>query len=258
MLPSLYISHGSPALMIMDNDTTRFLKQLPSQFDKPKYILVVSAHWVTRDLKILYKENPGVIYDFYNFPRELYELEYKAKSSLEKSDEIIGLFESNGIKITKDTTREGYDHGVWSILRFIYPKADIPVIQLSLPISYDVNQLMKVGEILSKLKDDTLIIASGALTHNLRDVTWDEDESFVKEYAKVFRDWIVEKLENNETKSLMNFYSEAPYLQHNHPTLEHFLPLYVSLGASKTKIGNSIHSSFMYGNQAMDTIIFKE
>ncbi len=258
MLPSLYISHGSPALMIMDDDTTKFLKQLPSRFDKPKYILVVSAHWVTRDLKILYKENPGLIYDFYNFPRELYELEYNAKSSIEKSDEIIELLESNDIEITKDTSREGYDHGVWSVLRFMYPKADVPVIQLSLPINYDIKQLIRLGEILSKLKEDTLIIASGALTHNLRDISWNEEENFVKDYAKIFRDWIVEKLENKEIQSLINFYSEAPYLKHNHPTLEHFLPLYVSLGASKTKAGESLHNRFMYGNQAMDTIIFKE
>ena len=119
MLPSIYISHGSPMIMVRDNTTTNFLKNLPSIFEEPKFILVISAHWVTKNLNILYEESPSLIYDFYGFPKELYELKYDASSSKEKSDEIISLFESNGMKIEKDTSRNGFDHGVWSILRFM-------------------------------------------------------------------------------------------------------------------------------------------
>ncbi|XPV68238.1 MAG: DODA-type extradiol aromatic ring-opening family dioxygenase [Halarcobacter sp.] len=257
MLPSLFISHGSPALIMMNNGTTEFLKKLPSTFEKPKYILVISAHWVTNGLKILYEDKPYTIYDFYNFPKELYEQTYEAKSSKSKSDEIVELLKENNIDILKDKTRGGYDHGVWTILKLMYPDADIPVLQISLSVNYDSKELVRLGEILGKLKNDTLIISSGTMTHNLRDSNWDNN-SFVKPYAKEFRNWIVEKLESADINSLIDYRKKAPYLVQNHPTLEHFLPLFVSLGASKTKVGKSLNDVYMYSNQSMDTIIFKE
>lgn len=257
MLPSLYISHGSPALMMMDNSTTNFLKELSSKFDKPKYILVISAHWITNNLKILYKESPSTMYDFYNFPKELYELLYKAKSDLEKSDEIVSLLKNSGFNVEKDSLRGGFDHGVWSPLSFLYPNADIPVLQLSLPLNYDSQELFKLGKTLKELREDTLIIASGSMTHNLADINWDENSTAVKPYAIEFRDWIVNKIEVGDVDSLINYKLKAPYLRQNHPSEEHLLPLFVALGSSTNHIGKSLHNKYMYGNQSMDTIIFK-
>lgn len=257
MLPSLYISHGSPALMVMENITTKFLKQLSSTFEKPKYILVISAHWVTKNLKILYKENPELIYDFYNFPKELYEITYPAKSDKNKNDEIITLLEENGFSIEKESLRDGFDHGVWSPLSFLYPNADIPILQLSLPLSYSPKRLFELGNVLKKLKNDTLIIASGALTHNIFASSWNSEDSLIAPYAKEFRDWIIEKTENAEINSLLNFKTEAPKLSENHPSLEHFLPIFVAMGASDNYVGKSLHNIFMYNNQSMETIIFK-
>jgi len=257
MLPSLYISHGSPMLMMMNNQSTKFLKELSSTFDKPKYILVISAHWVSNNLKILYEDKPSTIYDFYNFPDELYDLTYEAPSSKEKNDEIVKLLDSNEIQIEKDISRGGYDHGVWSPLKFLYPNADIPIIQISLPYNYDAKKLIHLGEVLSNLRENTLIIGSGSLTHNLKGMNRDEN-SYVKPSAKAFRDWIVEKIENADIESLINYRREAPFLGENHPTLEHLLPLFVSFGASKNKVGKSLHDVYMYGNLSMDTIIFKD
>jgi len=254
MLPSIYISHGSPMIMVRDNTSTNFLKNLPSIFEEPKFILVISAHWVTKNLNILYKESPSLIYDFYGFPKELYELKYDASSSKEKSDEIISLFESNGMKIEKDTSRNGFDHGVWSILRFMYPKAEIPVLQISIPQEFSSEDFLKMGEILHLLRDNTLIIGSGALTHNLKDVNWDEETKDIKEYAIKFHDFIVENLKNGNHKKL---FERAPFLQQNHPTLEHLIPLLVNIGSSKDKIGINLNDVYLYGNQSMDTIIFK-
>lgn len=257
MLPSLYISHGSPALMIQKNRTTEFLNNLSSNFEKPKFILVISAHWVTNTLKILYEESPSLIYDFYGFPKELYELKYPAKSSKRKSDEIVELLKSNGIKIEKDDFRGGFDHGVWSPLKFLYPDANIPVLQISLPMNYDADELLKLGEILSVLREDTLIIASGSITHNLGDITWIEEDDSAKPYVKEFKNWIIEKLKNADIDSLTNYRKKAPYLALNHPTLEHFLPLFLSLGTSKSKVGKSLHDVYMHGNLSMDTVIFE-
>ena len=257
MLPSLYISHGSPMLMISDNQSTRFLSALSSTFEKPKYILVISAHWVSNNLRILYEDNPSTIYDVYNFPNELYNLTYKAPSSKKKSDEIVDLLKSNNIQIEKDISRAGYDHGVWSPLKFLYPNADIPVLQISLPVNYDAKELIKLGEILYELRDNTLIIGSGSMTHNLMQMDRDEN-SFVKPSAVFFRDWVVDKLENADVDSLTKYRKEAPYLVQNHPSLEHFLPLFVSLGASKNRVGKSLHDVYMNGNLSMDTIMFEE
>lgn len=258
MLPSLFISHGSPMLMIEENNTTQFLKNLSSSIEKPKYILVISAHWVTNDLKILYKENPGLIYDFYNFPKELYQLKYNAKSDLNKIKQIVQLLESNHIKVDKDSSRSGFDHGVWSPLQFIYPKGDIPVIQLSLPINMNPSELFKIGSILKTLREDTLIIGSGSLTHNLYDLNRTIDEEYVKDYAKKFHDWVLNSLKDDNYKELLDFVNKAPFLRENHPSLEHFLPIFIALGASENRIGESLNNRFMYGNLSMDTIIFKE
>ena len=258
MFPSLYISHGSPALCIMENSTTSFLKNLSSNFDEPKFILVVSAHWLTKDLKILYEESPHTIHDFYNFPKELYQLKYEAKSDLNKCDEIINLIENSGIEIEKDISRGGFDHGVWSPLSLIYPNADIPIIQLSLPVNFDSKKLFELGVVLNKLREDTLIIASGAMTHNIMNSNWEDENAKPTSYAKEFRDWVVENIQKGNVESLLNYEKEAPNLQKNHPSKEHFLPLFVTFGASNNHIGESLHDIYMYGNQSMDTIIFKK
>ncbi len=254
MLPSIFMSHGSPMLMLRDNSTTEFFKNLPSTFEKPKFILVISAHWVTKNLKILYEESPSLIYDFYGFPNELYSLKYEAKNDIKKSDEIISLFEQNGINIEKDPTRGGYDHGVWSVLRFMYPNADIPVLQLSIPQNFTEEDYLKMGESLQILREDTLIIGSGTLTHNLMDRHRDEDTKNIKDYSIKFHDFIVENL---KVGNYQNLIERVPLLKQNHPTLEHFLPLLINIGSSKDKIGESANNVYMYGNLSMDSIIFK-
>ena len=257
MLPSLYVSHGSPALMIMDNKTTDFLKALPKSFEKPKYILVISAHWVTKELRILTNEEPFEIYDFYGFAQELYEKQYPANNDINKVNEIVKLLKEKRIAVFENETRSGYDHGVWSPLSLMYPKADIPVIQLSLPLNFSPKELVKLGESLQELREDTLIVASGAMTHNLRDSSAMEYDGNISTYAKEFRDWIVKKVEKADINSLTDYIQQAPKAIQNHPTQEHFLPLFVSLGASKDKKGKSLHDVYMYSNQSMDTIIFE-
>ena len=258
MLPSLFISHGSPQLSLMNNSTSTFLRNLSSLFDEPKYILVISAHWVTKELKILADENPTIIYDFFGFPEELYNVKYPIKNDLLQVNKIIKLLKNKNIDIIKDEKREGYDHGVWSPLSLMYPKADIPVIQISLPAHLCIEELLILGEALQELKDDTLIITSGAMTHNIKESVWQNENAKNDQQSEDFRNWIVNKLENKELTELKDFISKAPNVKENHPTLEHFLPLFISLGSSKNKAGKSLHNIYMYGNQSMDTIIFQE
>lgn len=257
MLPTLFISHGSPMLAIQEHQARDFLKELPKSFARPKYIIIVSAHWLTKDLRILANETPSKINDFYGFPEELFNLEYKAKNSSSYINDIKDAFKCHGIELTLDYQKEGYDHGVWAPLSLMYPKADIPVIQISLPIYYEAEELLKIGEVLQKFREQALVIGSGTMTHNIRASNRNIDAKPVS-YAEEFRDWIVEKIENGDTKSIESFKLKAPKLEFNHPTLDHFLPLLITIGASVSKKGEALNSIYMYGNQAMDTIIFKE
>ncbi len=256
MLPSIFISHGSPYLCLTQYPSAIFLKELPKLFDKPKYIIIVSAHWTTNELRILSNPNPNIIYDFYGFPKELYDKKYPIKNDLKKVEEIVEEFNNKNISIKKDDKKEGYDHGVWAALSLMYPNADIPVIQISLPVYFGAKELINIGEVLQEFRNEALIIGSGTLTHNLRDSKRDINAP-IDAYAKEFRDWIVSKVQNGDLDSLVNFLQNASELNKNHPSLEHFLPFFVALGTSKNKKGKALNNVFMYGNQAMDSILFE-
>lgn len=255
MLPSIYISHGSPALCLSKYKSATFLKELPKLFEKPKYIIIISAHWITKELRILTNPNPNIIYDFYGFPEELYNKKYPIKNDLEKVDEIVKQFNNKNIPILKDDKHEGYDHGVWAPLSLMYPDASIPIIQISLPIYSSARELIDIGEVFQELKNEALIIGSGTLTHNLG-ASLHDVEAPVAIYAKKFRDWIVSRVEEGDIEALSNFLSIAPEVYNNHPTLEHLLPLFIVLGSSKNKKAKALNNEFMYGNQAMDCIFF--
>jgi len=257
MLPTLFISNGSPTLTIENNSTTDFLKALPKQFKQPKTILVISAHWVTKELRVLSNEDPFIIYDFYNFPQELYEQEYPANNDIKKVHEVISLLTKANIDVFSEETRSGYDHGVWSPLKLMYPKADIPVVQLSLPLHFSAKELMNIGEALKSLREDTLIVASGAMTHNLREINWHNEEAKPLTYTVSFRNWVVNNLKSGNTNELINYKEHEDFFK-NHPTPEHFLPLFVVLGASNNCVGKSLHNVYRYGNLSMDTIIFEQ
>jgi len=256
MLPSLFISHGSPAIAIMNNEFSQFFKDLKNEFEEPKYIIIVSAHWQSKDLRILSHENAEIIYDFYGFPQALYEKKYEIKNDLKKVKEIKELLKNKNIDIKEDSLKEGYDHGVWVPLSFMYPKAHIPVIQISLPFSYSSYELYALGQALEVLRKDSLIIGSGNITHNLNDIHYDINAS-VKDYASTFRDYIIKNIREKRTEELLDFQNKAPKLKQNHPSLEHFMPLFFALGASKTKNVKVLNNTFMHGNLAMDSLVFQ-
>ncbi|WP_024955765.1 DODA-type extradiol aromatic ring-opening family dioxygenase [Sulfurospirillum arcachonense] len=257
MLPTLFISHGSPQLAIMEHDVADFLQKLPNKFEKPKYIIIVSAHWTSDNLKILVNENPTIIYDFYGFPKELYQVEYPVENDIKYVNKVYETIKSSKIDIEKDESRIGYDHGVWAPLSLMYKDADIPVVQLSLPIHFSGKKLMQIGAALQSLRDEALIIGSGNMTHNLFDSQW-EDEAPIKEYAREFRDWVVKNIENKNEDLLVDLINQAPYCAKNHPSLDHLLPFFVAYGASKGKTGIAMNDVYMYANQSMEMVLFKD
>ncbi len=255
MFPSIFISHGSPALCLSCSESSEFLKRLPLLFNKPKYIIMISAHWATKDLRIMSNPKPNKINDFYGFPAELYEMSYPIKNDLIKVEEVIKAFNKAGIEVSKDEEHEGYDHGICAPLSLMYPDADITVVQISLPVYCDARKLIEIGEVMYSLREEALIIGSGTLTHNLAKSHRDMNAPIDK-YAKEFRDWIVEKAKKGDVETLCDFIQKAPKLTENHPTLEHLLPLFIVLGTSKDKKAKVLNNVFMYGNQAMDCLVF--
>ncbi len=170
MNPSLFISHGAPNIIFSDLKSKKSIQNLKKILDTPKYIVIVSAHYVTKNLKVINPIANSLMYDFYGFEKELYEFKYNIKSDINLTNNLIEKLKNQGIDISIDENRTSYDHGVWSVLSLIYEKLEIPVIQLSIPISYTISEFLNLGEKLKIFKNEALLIFSGGVTHNLSEM----------------------------------------------------------------------------------------
>ena len=221
-LPALFIGHGSPMNAISDNSYTKALKKIADEIERPEAILVVSAHWQTRGTYITYKDEPTQIYDFYGFPEELYNIKYEPKNC-EKYSEII-LDELKGENI-KPTSEWGLDHASWAVLIHMYPKADIPVIEMSLNILLDAEGHYELGKKLYKLREKgILVIGSGNIVHNLMNFKAEIDAEPFK-WAVDFDKYISDAVKYKQHDKLINYKSLGKIAQLSVPTDEHYLPL---------------------------------
>jgi 4,5-DOPA dioxygenase extradiol len=256
MLPVLFISHGSPVLPLHPHPAIDFLKQLGSCLEKPSAILVISAHWGSRVPTVSAAPQPETIHDFWGFPSELYQLTYPAPGAPDLAERVAKLLAQAGFdyKISSD---RGLDHGAWEPLMLMYPNANIPVTQLSIQPQKGTAYHWQLGKALAPLRQEgVLIIASGAITHNLRAFGQYSLEAEPVEWAAAFDDWIAQTIvqPNINVDDLLNYRQIAPYASQNHPTEEHLLPLFVALGAAEPNpIATQLHSSFTYGVLSMAT-----
>lgn len=250
--PSLFISHGAPNFILENSISKKNMENITTTFDKPKYIIIISAHYVTNELSIINYETNRLMYDFYGFEKELYEYEFHIKSDEALTYNIINMLKEEKIKCSIDYSRDSYDHGVWTTLSTLYKKIDVPVIQLSLPINYTNEKLIKLGESLQKFKNEALIICTGGLTHNLGDMSLSNTP---KEYATLFNDMVTKDIEYGNYKNLLEIEKNSLYNK-NHPTKEHFLPLFIAIGSAINKSGKSFNSEMMYSNISMESFIF--
>ena len=253
MNPSLFISHGAPNIIFSDLKSKKSIQNLKKILNTPKYIIIVSAHYVTKNLKVINPIANSLMYDFYGFEKELYEFKYNIKSDLNLTNNLKEKIKNQGIDINIDENRTSYDHGVWSVLSLIYEKLEIPVIQLSIPISYTIPEFLKLGEKLKIFKDDALLVFSGGVTHNLSEMGYEDTKNYAKEFNHTIKD-IVENANVEELKNITkntNFYK-------NHPTLEHFIPLFIAFGSANNKKGKSFNSEMLYSNISIESFIFDE
>ena len=264
-LPALFISHGSPMLALQDSPARRALAELGRTLPRPRAILVASAHWETlHGTAVSLAPRPETIHDFGGFPGALYDLQYPAPGAYGEALQAARLLEQAGLAVTRDPQR-GLDHGAWVPLRVMYPEADIPVAQVSLRHRATPAEHMRMGRALRPLRDEgVLIVGSGSLTHNLYAFRGQPLETEAPHWVTEFADWVHARVAAADYDALLDYRAQAPYAQHNHPTDEHLMPLFVAIGAGgaspnaggRAPHAARVHASYEYGVLAMDAYAF--
>ena len=249
-LPALFISHGSPMLVFEDIPARQFIDGLGGTLERPKAILCVSAHWETERPTVSTATAPETIHDFYGFPDELYRLHYPAPGAPGLARRVVALLQDAGIDADVDAGR-GLDHGAWNPLLLAYPKADVPVTQLSIQAHLDPAHHAKVGRALQALRrEGVLVLASGGAVHNLRQFHVDREKP--APWALSFEAWLADRIAAGDEKALLSYRQDRPDGRQAHPRDEHLLPLFVALGAGGGAAGRPLHRSFAHGSLAMD------
>lgn len=252
--PTLFVSHGAPTLVLDDGPAHQFLKDLGKTLEKPEAILMISAHWETAVPMMTGAAKLKTIHDFRGFPKELYKIDYPASGSTHLVGQIRQLLHETGLEAEIDDDR-GLDHGAWVPLSLMYPDADVPVVQLSLQSHLGPAYHFALGKALSPLRQQgVLIIGAGSLKHNLRALD-PRISAIPPDWVKGFSDWVYTAVSQGRILDLIDYRQQAPDAARNHPSEEHFLPLFASLGAGGGK-GNRIHNSYTYGVLAMDAYRF--
>lgn len=251
-MPMLFVGHGSPMNAIEDNEFTRKWEEVGKKLKTPKAILAISAHWYTDGTRIQEEESPKMIYDMYGFPKEMYEIVYPAKGNPKLAREAMELI---GSKVTVDHTW-GLDHGIWSVLVKMYPNAEIPVVQLSVDGNADSAEHYKMGTQLSKLREEgVLILASGNVVHNLREVDWENSEGTA--WALDFDSYIKEAVLSGNYESAVNYHAHKSAVRAV-PTPDHFYPLLYILGAADKKDTITVfNDSCIMGSLSMTSYLFE-
>jgi 4,5-DOPA dioxygenase extradiol len=228
-MPVLFLGHGSPMNAIEENQFVKEFRKLGTEIQKPNAILCVSAHWETRGTFVTAMEKPPTIHDFGGFPKELFDVQYPAPGSPSLAEETKNMVHKTAIGLDHQW---GLDHGAWSVIKHMYPLADVPVIQMSLDYSQPASYHFDLAGELATLRDrGVLIVGSGNMVHNLRMVAWDKlDET---EYGY---DWAIEAnkkmkqfILSGDSQPLVNFKSQGKPFELAIPTPEHYLPLLYAL-----------------------------
>lgn len=231
MLPSLFISHGSPMLALEPGASGPALQRLAAELPRPKAIILVSAHWESQVPSVASHPAPATWHDFGGFPRALFAMQYPAPGDPHLAAEIVKRLAANGLPAQLDPERP-FDHGAWVPLSLMYPAADIPVVQVSLPSHLGPAGQSLIGRALNDFRaEGILIIGSGSITHNLRELDWHAGPDSIEPWAKAFRDWMIEKLAADDETALHDYRRLAPFAVRSHPSDEHLLPLYFARAA---------------------------
>ena len=251
-MPLVFIGHGSPMNALEDNAWTKTWADLAQSLPRPRAILCLSAHSTTKGLYVVKTPSPKTIHDFYGFPETLFSVQYPAPGSPALAERVVELLAG-----TAEATEEwGLDHGAWSVLRMMYPNADIPVIQLSLDLSKSAQKQLDIGKLLQPLRDEgILIMGSGNVVHNLREIRLGQAAAFP--WAQAFGETIHTLVLSGRYSALDKYQSlEGSRLSIN--SSEHFVPLLNVLGAADDKdTPRAINHDYLWGSLSMTSYILE-
>jgi 4,5-DOPA dioxygenase extradiol len=263
----LFVSHGSPMFALEHGSTAPALRawagRLPA---KPKGIVIMSPHWMTPVPTVMTTASPKTWHDFGGFPAPLYQLQYPALGSPALGQRVAQLLQGHSIDTQLDSERP-FDHGAWVPLMHLFPQADVPVVQLSLPHDYTPRSVWAMGQALAALRHEgVLIVGSGSMTHNLREL-FENGQPVLSEsaepYASAFARWVESAIVQGDAGALFDYRQHAPEAVRAHPTDEHFAPLYFALGAAGWGVADGaayqpaahyLSREVMYRYLAMDAI----
>lgn len=251
--PLIYLSHGAPPLAD-DARWTRELADWATTIEKPKNVLMVSAHWEDAPTTLGSTTGAPLVYDFWGFPQKYYEVTYDAPAAPDLADDVTRLLTAPGQTSSTPVHREesrGLDHGAYVPLKEMFPEADVPVLQMSMP-TLDPRGLFEIGRKLAPLRDQgTLIVGSGFTTHNLRWFNPRAGADVAPPTASAeFDHWAQEAMKAQDVDSILDFLAKAPAAREAHPRTEHFAPLFVTLGAAYASGGldnKSVIEGFWFG-----------
>lgn len=255
--PMLFLGHGSPMNAIEDNEFVQGFKSVAEKLPVPHAILCVSAHWETRGTRVTAMKQPKTIHDFGGFPQALFDVQYPAPGSPELAEETQKLITSRHIEL--DHTW-GLDHGAWSVIKHLYPKANIPVVQLSLDVNMTPQQHFDLAvELKSLRRKGILIIGSGNMVHNLRMVAWDKMnvKNYGFDWAKEASEFFKKSILDRDFKSLVDFRNKSQAINLAIPTPEHYLPLLYTVGMSHDKEQIELfNDDYVAGSLTMTSVKF--
>jgi 4,5-DOPA dioxygenase extradiol len=253
-MPVLFLGHGSPMNAIEDNQFVRGFKEIVKSIPKPKAILCISAHWYIKGTKVMSSPMPRTIHDFGGFPEKLFQVQYPAKGSPELANEVKTMLGSQA-SLSEDW---GLDHGAWSVLIHLYPKADIPVIQLSIDYTKAASFHYELGTLLRKLRHKgVLIVGSGNIVHNLGMIDWQnmEKDDHGYDWAREVREKINQSIEQRDFKSLLQYEKQGKAFQNAIPTPDHYLPLLYTLGMhNKSEDIHFFNDKLLAGSLSMTSL----
>ena len=254
-IPVLFLGHGSPMNAIEENQFVQGFRNISREIPKPNAILCISAHWFTNGTFVTAMLNPKTIHDFYGFPKELFEVNYPAPGSPELARETAELLLP---EIVEEDHSWGLDHGAWSVIKHLYPNAEIPVIQLSIDYSKPPQYHFDLAKKLQKLREKgILIIGSGNIVHNLRMIDWKNINTVGAGW-----DWAVEAREKTNNwlldgnfQNLIDYQRQGVALQTAVPSPDHYLPLIYSLGLKEKSVNLSLFNDELIGGSLSMTSV---
>ncbi len=257
-MPVVFVSHGAPDALLKAPDAVACWTEIGQLVPEPAAVLVVSAHWEAFQPTVSQSGSPETIHDFSGFSPELYRMQYRTPGAPALAARVVSLLSAAGLATAPPTTR-GLDHGAWVPLSAMYPRANVPVTQLSLVRNADPATHFELGRALAPLREEgVLIVGSGAITHNFAWLDWGAGADRVPlPKAEIFSNWVAERLAAQEISALLT-YRSAPYGAESHPTEEHLLPLFVTLGAANGEAPLRYHPRFTYGALSMDAYVWRD